>query len=154
MPGIGAIAPSVSVSIFPRVDPVVIMLIQDGENFLMGRGHNFEENHYSALAGFLEPGETIEAATQRETFEETGIEVGDVRYLISQPWPFPSTLMIGVIGQALTNKITCDPKEIAEARWFSFSEIKQMLENNHPLGTTLPPPMSIAYQMMQQYLRE
>jgi len=137
---------------FPRVDPVVIMLIQDGDRFLMGRGHNFEENHFSALAGFLEPGETIEAATRRETFEETGIEVGDVTYLLSQPWPFPSTLMIGVIGQALTTAITCDRQEIAEARWFSFDETRQMLKNNHPQGTTLPPPMSIAYQMLQSYL--
>ena len=139
---------------FPRVDPVVIMLIQHGENFLMGRGHNFEENHFSALAGFLEPGETIEAATRRETFEETGIEVGEVTYLISQPWPFPSTLMIGVIGQAITTEISADPEEIAEALWFSFEEIRQMLVNKHPGGTTLPPPMSIAYQMMQRYLND
>ncbi len=137
---------------FPRVDPVVIMLIQHDDKFLMGRGHNFEENHFSALAGFLEPGETIEAATRRETFEETGIRVGDVSYLVSQPWPFPSTLMIGVIGQALTTNITADPEEIAEARWFSFSEIRQMLANNHPGGTSLPPPMSIAYQMLQSYV--
>ena len=137
---------------FPRVDPVVIMLVQHGENFLMGRGHNFEENHFSALAGFLEPGETIEAATRRETFEETGIKVGEVTYLLSQPWPFPSTLMIGVIAQALTTEIQPDPVEIAEAKWFSFNEIRQMLANNHPSGTTLPPPMSIAYQMMQKYL--
>ena len=120
--------------------------------FLMGRGHNFEKNHFSALAGFLEPGETIEAATRRETFEETGIKVGDVSYLLSQPWPFPSTLMIGVIGQALTSEITCDPQEIAEARWFSFDETRQMLKNNHPQGTTLPPPMSIAYQMLRSHL--
>lgn len=137
---------------FPRVDPVVIMLIQHGEKFLMGRGHNFEENHFSALAGFLEPGETIEAATRRETFEETGIKVGEVKYLVSQPWPFPSTLMIGVIGQALTTDIQPDPDEIAEARWFSFSEISQMLVNSHPDGTTLPPQMSIAYQMLKRFL--
>lgn len=137
---------------FPRVDPVVIMLIRHGDKFLLGRGHNFEENRFSALAGFLEPGETIEAATRRETFEETGIKVGEVRYLISQPWPFPSTLMIGVIGQALNIDINPDPEEIAEAQWFSCKEISQMLVNNHPAGTTLPPPMSIAYQMMKKLL--
>ena len=137
---------------FPRVDPVVIMLIRHGEKFLMGRGHNFQENHFSALAGFLEPGETIEAATRRETFEETGIKVGNVSYLTSQPWPFPSTLMIGVIGQALTTEILPDPGEIAEARWFSFAEIRQMLNQTHPQGTTLPPPMSIACQMMARHL--
>ena len=137
---------------FPRVDPVVIMLVQHGDQFLMGRGHNFNDNHFSALAGFLEPGETIEAATRRETFEETGIKIGEVKYLISQPWPFPSTLMIGVIGQALTTEITLDREEMAQARWFSFSEIRQMLNNSHPDGTTLPPPMSIAYQMMRSYL--
>ncbi len=137
---------------FPRVDPVVIMLIQHGDSFLMGRGHNFEENHYSALAGFVEPGETIEAATRRETYEETGIKVGEVKYLISQPWPFPSTLMIGVIGQAVSTDIAIDPVEIAQAQWFSFDEIRLMLNNDHPNGTTLPPPMSIAYQMMKGYL--
>jgi len=139
---------------FPRVDPVVIMLVQHGDKFLMGRGHNFVENRFSALAGFLEPGETIEAATRRETFEETGIEIGEVRYLISQPWPFPSSLMIGVVAQALTTKITLDDSEIAEARWFSFSEVRQMLTTSLPDGTSLPPPMSIAYQMMQGYLNQ
>lgn len=137
---------------FPRVDPVVIMLIQHGDRFLMGRGNNFAENHFSALAGFMEPGETIEAATRRETFEETGIEVGDVRYLLSQPWPFPSTLMIGVIGEALTTDLILDRHEIAEAKWFSRAEISQMLDGTHPDGTSLPPPMSIAYQMLKQYL--
>ncbi len=137
---------------FPRVDPVVIMLIKDGDRFLMARGHNFEENHFSTLAGFLEPGETIEAATRRETFEETGIRVGEVTYLLSQPWPFPSSLMIGVIGQALTTEISPDPNEIAEARWFSLEEIRQMLNNTHPGGATLPPPMSIAWQMMKRFL--
>ena len=137
---------------FPRVDPVVIMLVQHGDAFLMGRGHNFKENHFSALAGFLEPGETIEAATRRETFEETGIKIGEVKYLLSQPWPFPSTLMIGVVAQALTREITLDPVEIAEARWFPFSEVRQMLNGSHLEGTTLPPPMSIAYQMMRHYV--
>lgn len=137
---------------FPRVDPVVIMLIKHGDKFLMGRGHNFDDNHFSALAGFLEPGETIEAATRRETFEETGIVVGSVRYLLSQPWPFPSTLMIGVVGQALTTKICLDENELAEARWFSLSEVRQMIDGKHPNGTSLPPAMSIAYQMLQEYL--
>ena len=138
---------------FPRVDPVVIMLVQHGERFLMGRGHNFEENHFSALAGFLEPGETIEAATRREVFEETGVRVKDVTYLTSQPWPFPSTLMIGVIAEALTTEIVLDHKEMAEAKWFSFAEVHQMLNGTHPKGTTLPPPMSIAYQMIKTYMK-
>jgi len=139
---------------FPRVDPVVIMLVRHGDTFLMGRGHNFAENHFSALAGFLEPGETIEDATRRETFEETGVRIGEVKYLISQPWPFPSSLMIGVVAQALTTEITLDRDEMAEARWFTFSELRQMLTNSHPEGTSLPPPMSIAYQMLSGYLNE
>jgi NAD+ diphosphatase len=135
---------------FPRVDPVVIMLVRHGDSFLMGRGRNFAENSYSALAGFLEPGETIEAATRRETFEETGIKLGKVEYMMSQPWPFPSTLMIGVVADALTTEISLDEQELEDARWFSTEEIRQMLTGNHPEELTLPSEMSIAFQMVKE----
>jgi len=139
---------------FPRVDPVVIMMVQHQNKLLMGRGANFKEGSFSALAGFLEPGETIEDATRRETFEETGVKIGKVEYLMSQPWPFPSTLMIGVLAYAITSDITLDEEELAEARWFSLDEIKQMANDEHPQWIHLPPPMSIAYQMIKKLYPE
>ncbi len=135
---------------FPRVDPVVIMMVQYDGKLLMGRGAEFKQGSFSALAGFIEPGETIEDATRRETFEETGVQVGKVEYLMSQPWPFPSTLMIGVLAQATSSEIILDEDEVAEARWFDLTEIKQMANGTHPQGLTLPPPMAIAYQMIKK----
>ncbi|HHI82114.1 MAG TPA: NAD(+) diphosphatase [Rhizobiales bacterium] len=132
---------------FPRVDPVVIMMIRHSDHYLLGRGPNFEENHYSAIAGFVEPGETLEGAVRRETLEETGIYVGKVSYLASQPWPFPSSLMVGMLGEAETTAITLDRRELEDARWFSSREISAMLNEAHPDGLSLPPRMSIAWQM-------
>ncbi len=139
---------------FPRVDPVVIMLIRHGDNFLLGRGKNFSTAFYSTLSGFVEPGETIEDAARRETFEETGINIGKVTYLMSQPWPFPSSLMIGVIGQAETSQITINEEELADARWFSVGEIGQMRNETHPEGFTLPSLMSIPRQVLEQIVME
>ncbi len=144
------LCPSCERNHFPRVDPVVIMLVQHKEKILMGRGIHFTQGHFSALAGFVEPGETIEEATRRETFEETGIKIGKVEYLMSQPWPFPSTLMIGVLAQAISTTIELDKDELAEARWFDLAEIQTMVHNNHPQGLSLPPPMTIAYQMIKK----
>ena len=135
---------------FPRVDPVVIMLVRHEDNFLMGRGVHFPDGHFSALAGFVEPGETLEDATRRETFEETGVKVGKVEYMMSQPWPFPSTLMIGMLAHAVSTNIVLDKQELEEARWFGFDEIGQMMNHSHPKQLSLPPTMSIAYQMMKQ----
>ncbi|WP_338064496.1 NAD(+) diphosphatase [Paramylibacter kogurei] len=104
---------------FPRTDPVVIMLITHGNDTLLGRAPNWPEGMYSCLAGFMEPGETIEAAVRRETLEETNVNVGDVSYLASQPWAFPSSLMIGCHGQATSRDITIDPLEIETAKWVS-----------------------------------
>jgi NAD+ diphosphatase len=108
---------------FPRTDPVVIMLITDGDYVLLGRSPGWPDKIYSLLAGFVEPGETIESAVRRETFEESGIRVGHVRYLASQPWPYPSSLMLGCHGQATSRDITIDPAEIADARWVSKSDL-------------------------------
>ena len=152
--GVRRHCPSCQREHFPRVDPVVIMLVQHQGKLLMGRGSNFKEGSFSALAGFLEPGETIEDATRRETFEETGVKVGKVEYLMSQPWPFPSTLMIGVLAQATSSEINLDEDEVAEARWFDLAEIEQMAHNTHPQDLTLPPPMTIAYQMIKKLYPE
>ncbi|MEC3859677.1 NAD(+) diphosphatase [Mesobacterium sp. TK19101] len=117
------ICPACGAHHFPRTDPVVIMLITRGNKVLLGRSHGWPEGMYSCLAGFVEPGETIEAAVRREVAEEAGIEVGAVRYLASQPWPFPSSLMFGCAGEALSDEINIDPVEIEDARWVSREEV-------------------------------
>lgn len=112
---------------FPRTDPVVIMLITHGEDLLLGRSPGWPDRMYSLLAGFMEPGETIEFAVRREVAEETGIGVGAVGYLASQPWPFPSSLMIGCRGTALTRDISLDPAELDDAIWMSRNELARVL---------------------------
>ena len=118
---------------FPRTDPVVIMLITHGNSVLMGRSPGWPEGMYSLLAGFVEPGETIEAAVRREVREEAGINVGPVSYLASQPWAFPSSLMVGCAGAALSREITIDPAEIEDARWFTREEILMAFAGEHPI---------------------
>lgn len=108
---------------FPRTDPVVIMLVTHGNSVLVGRSPGWPEKMFSLLAGFVEPGETIEAAVRRETFEEAGIRVGAVEYLSSQPWSFPSSLMFGCRGYAENRDITLDPAEIEEAVWVTREEM-------------------------------
>lgn len=117
---------------FPRTDPVVIMLVTRGNDVLMGRSPGWPEGMYSLLAGFVEPGETLEAAVRREVFEETGVEVGPVRYLASQPWPFPASLMFGCVGEAKSEKITVDPVEIEDALWVSREEMMRIFAGDHP----------------------
>ena len=117
---------------FPRTDPVVIMLITHGNSVLMGRSPGWPEGMYSLLAGFVEPGESIEGAVRREVFEEAGIRVGEVAYLASQPWPFPSSLMFGCHGLATSREIEIDPAEIEDARWFSREDMLDALAGRHP----------------------
>lgn len=124
--------PACNASHFPRTDPVVIMLITQGNRVLMGRSPGWPEGMYSLLAGFVEPGETLEAAVRREVFEESGIEVGSVSYLASQPWPFPASLMFGCEGEALSDRITIDPVEIEDALWVSREEMMQIFAGDHP----------------------
>ncbi|MFZ1726996.1 MAG: NAD(+) diphosphatase [Albidovulum sp.] len=129
--------PACATQHFPRTDPVVIMLVTSGNNVLLGRSPGWPEGMYSLLAGFVEPGETIEAAVRREVAEETAIRVGQVRYLASQPWPYPSSLMIGCVGEALSADITLDPAELDAALWLSREEIAQVFMGDHP---TIRPP--------------
>lgn len=133
---------------FPRTDPVAIMLAVKGEQCLLGRSPRFAPGMYSCLAGFIEPGETIEAAVRRETFEESGIRIGDVKYISSQPWPFPYSLMIGCIGEALTDEIDPDTVELEDCRWFSRTEARQMLEGTHPEGLRAATQGAIARQLI------
>lgn len=136
---------------FPRTDPVVIMLAVDGERCLLGRQPRFVPGMYSCLAGFMEPGETLEAAVRRELMEEAGVEVGQVAYLASQPWPFPASIMIGCIAQATGTTITIDHQELEDARWFSRAEARAMIEGHHEGGLICPPPMAIAHGLMQAW---
>ncbi len=117
---------------FPRTDPVVIMLITYGNSVLVGRSPGWPEGMYSLLAGFVEPGETIEAAVRREVFEEAGVRVGPVSYLSSQPWPFPSSLMFGCAGEALDTALTIDTNEIEDAMWVTREDIALAFTGNHP----------------------
>jgi NAD+ diphosphatase len=138
---------------FPRTDPVVIMLVTRGDRCLMGRQPRFPEKMYSCLAGFLEQGETIEDAVRRETFEEAGIRVGAVRYLASQPWPFPSNIMIGCIGEALTDDIAFDGEELEDARWFTKDDIRRMLDGTHE-EFLAPAPIAIANHLIREWVKE
>ncbi|MBP7242819.1 NAD(+) diphosphatase [Amaricoccus sp.] len=117
---------------FPRTDPVVIMLITHGEDVLLGRAAAWPPGMYSLLAGFMEPGESIEGAVRREVWEEAGVRVGAVDYLSSQPWPFPSSLMLGCRGLALTREIRRDPAELEDARWVSREDVLAGLTGQNP----------------------
>ncbi|MEQ9244782.1 MAG: NAD(+) diphosphatase, partial [Nitratireductor sp.] len=137
---------------FPRTDPVVIMLAVRGEQCLLGRSPHFAPGMVSCLAGFVEPGETIEAAVRRETREEAGIAVGAVAYHASQPWPFPYSLMIGCYGQAESEAITMDENELEDCRWFSRDEVRLMLEDRHPDGHRVPPRGAIANRLIRDWV--
>lgn len=136
---------------FPRTDPVAIMLTVTREKCLLGRGRHFAPGMYSALAGFIEPGETIEAAVRRETLEEAGIRLGRVVYHASQPWPFPYSLMIGCFAEPLEEEIRADLEELEDCRWFLRDEVRSMLARSHPGGLTTPPPFAIAHHLIRAW---
>ena len=117
---------------FPRTDPVVIMLVTRGNAVLLGRSPGWPEGMFSALAGFVEPGETLEAAVRREVLEESGISCGDVSYIACQPWPFPASLMIGMRTEALDSRITIDPEELEAALWVSREDLVRVFAGQHP----------------------
>jgi NAD+ diphosphatase len=137
---------------FPRTDPVVIMLITDGTRCLLAHEHRYADKMYSALAGYIEPGEDVEHAVRREVLEETSIRVGEVKYHSSQPWPFPHSLMIGCIGRAETTEIGIDSGEIAEARWFTRDDARAMLDRRHPEGLHVPGKQAIANALITSFV--
>jgi len=146
--------PSCKTEHFPRTDPVVIMLVTDGERCLLGRQKQFIKGMWSCLAGFLEPGETIEDAVKREIFEEAGIECTDVRYYKAQPWPFPYSLMIGCTARAVTTDIRVDRTELEDARWFTRAEVQKMFADTHPDGHRAPNGIAIAHHLLGQWASE
>lgn len=134
---------------FPRTDPAVIMLVTRGEKVLLGHPARFPDRRiFTVLAGFVEPGETLEEAVAREVFEETSVRVETVRYLSSQPWPFPSSIMLGFRADAVTEEIVIDQHEIAEAGWFTRAQVRA------PEDFVLPPPMSIARRLIDDWVAE
>ncbi len=137
---------------FPRTDPVVIMLVTDGDRVLLGRQAQFPPGMWSCLAGFVEIAETIEDAVRREVAEEAGIACTDVGYYRSQPWPYPSSLMIGCTARATSTDIVVDKTELEDARWFSRDEAAAMLKREHPAGLAGPHPFAIAYHLVAQWL--
>lgn len=145
--------PACGASHFPRTDPVVIMLVTRGNSVLLGRSPGWPEGMYSLLAGFVEPGETVEAAVRREVFEEAGVRVGTVRYLASQPWPFPASLMLGCAGEAETDAIVLDPAELEDALWIPREEMVSVMAGTHP---RLKPPRrgAIAAFLMANWLAD
>jgi NAD+ diphosphatase len=138
---------------FPRTDPVVIMLVTAGDKCLLGRQKQFPPGMYSCLAGFVEAAETIEDAVRREIFEESGIRCTDVNYYMTQPWPYPSSLMIGCTARATSEEIVIDHIELEDARWFDRSEATLMLKREHPGGLTGPHPFAIAHHLVGRWLR-
>ena len=136
---------------FPRVDPVVIMLATHGEACLVGRGKLFPTGMFSALAGFVEPGETIEEAVRRELMEEASVKVGEVTYYATQPWPFPSSLMIGCFAKAESRDVKADETELAEVRWVERSVARELIEGKAVDGLRVPPPIAIAHHLIRTW---
>ncbi len=137
---------------FPRTDPAVIMLIEDDQGrALLGRSPHFKEGMYSTLAGFVEPGESLEQAVAREVFEEVGVHITDIKYHSSQPWPFPSSLMLGYTAKATTTEITIDPKEIEDARWFTREDL---IEGEASDIIKTPRKDSISWVLMSDWLNK
>jgi NAD+ diphosphatase len=136
---------------FPRVDPVVIMLATDGDACLVGRGKLFPQGMFSALAGFIEPGETIEEAVRRELMEEASVQVGEVSYWANQPWPFPSSLMIGCFAKAESRAVKVDQSELAEVRWIERRVARELIEGKRVDGIMVPPPIAIAHHLIRAF---
>jgi NAD+ diphosphatase len=137
---------------FPRTDPAVIMLVHDGaDRCLLGRQPTWPEHRFSCLAGFVESGESAEGAVVREVAEEVGVTVTDVSYRSSQPWPFPCSLMLGYRARATDERITLPDGEIAEARWLTRQQLRDAMASGDVL---LPPPVSIAHQLITEWLEE
>jgi NAD+ diphosphatase len=137
---------------FPRTDPVVIMLVTSGDKCLLGRQKHFLPGMYSCLAGFVEAAEAIEDAVRREIFEESGIRCTDVNYYMTQPWPYPSSLMIGCTARATNEEVIVDHSELEDARWFDRAEATLMIKREHPDGLAGPHPFAIAHHLLGRWL--
>jgi NAD+ diphosphatase len=144
--------PSCKAEHFPRTDPVVIMLVASGEKVLLGRQKHFLPGMYSCLAGFVEAAETIEDAVRREILEESGIRCTDVQYYMSQPWPYPSSLMVGCTARALNEDVVVDRTELEDARWFDRAEATLMIRREHPDGLAGPHPFAIAHHLLGRWV--
>lgn len=145
VPGADALSklcPACGLSFYPRISPAVIVLITRGEELLLARSPHFPEEMYSTLAGFVEPGEALEDSVRREVREEVGIEVTEPRYFGSQPWPYPNSLMIGFTAEYAAGELAPDAAEIADAAWFPLDRLP-----------VVPPPLSIARQMIDHFVR-
>jgi NAD+ diphosphatase len=138
---------------FPRTDPVTIMTVECRGRLLLGRQPRFPPRRYSALAGFVEPGETVEEAVAREISEEAGVVVRDVRYVASQPWPFPSSLMIACHAFADDDAVTIDRTELDDARWFTRDEVVVAMRGEDQAAFIAPPPYAIAHHLLRWWLR-
>ena len=144
--------PSCKAEHFPRTDPVVIMLVTHGDRCLLGRQKQFLPGMWSCLAGFVEAAETIEDAVRREIFEESGIHCTDVTYYMTQPWPYPSSLMIGCAARATSDEIVVDKTELEDARWFTRDEVTLMHSRTHPDGMFAAHPFAIAHHLIGRWV--
>jgi len=140
--------PACGLDIHPRTDPAVIVLVHDGDRCLLGRAPHFPAGMYSTLAGFVEPGESPEAAVAREVFEECGIEVAEPVYVSAQPWPFPQSLMLGFFARARTHRLRIDREELMDARWFTRAELADPARR----PVHLPRGDSIARYLIERWL--
>ena len=131
--------------VFPRTDPAVMILVEHEGRCLLARQPAFPKGMYSVLAGFVEPGETLEQAALRETAEEVGLDVADLRYAASQPWPFPASLMIGFLARASSDAFVLDREELEDARWVERAEL------DNPQGFFVPPPFSLAHRLIAEF---
>jgi NAD+ diphosphatase len=142
--------PSCGAEHHPRTDPVVIMLVLRGEEVLLGRQASWPRGRYSALAGFVEPGESLEEAVAREVLEEAQVVVGPPRYVSSQPWPFPASLMLGFTAPWASGEPVIGDEELEDARWFTRDQVRDAVEERGPLR--LPPPLAIARRLLDGWL--
>lgn len=137
---------------FPRCDPVAIMLATHGEHCCLGRNPKFPPGYVSAMAGYVEACETLEECAARELYEEVGLSVTDIQYVFSQPWPFPSSLMMGFIAEVKDRKLTLDPTEITDAYWVSRDEARELIAGKEVGGLRVPPPLAIAHQLIKVWV--
>jgi NAD+ diphosphatase len=149
------VCPACWMTTYPPITPAIMILITHQGKLLLARKPTFPKNRFSALAGFVEPGETIEEAVAREVLEEAGVRVRDVRYIASQPWPFPSQLMIGCHAKATSDVLAIDPNELEDARWFARAEVAEAIENGEAsTGLKAPTSRAIAHYLLRWWLEE